>query len=151
MTRSIDVPELADYPVVIDLPIQWGDQDAFGHVNNTVPIRWFESARIAYLEKSQTKSVSMTKTIGPILAAIHCNYRRQLNFPDTVHIGARVGRIGRTSFTLEHLVYSEALGTAAIDGDSVIVVFDYENQRPVRVPADFRETIEQLEGREITS
>ena len=44
--------ELADFPVVIALPVQWGDQDAFGHVNNTIPIRWFESSRIAYLEHS---------------------------------------------------------------------------------------------------
>ena len=31
---------LADFPVSIRLPIQWGDQDAFGHVNNTTAIRW---------------------------------------------------------------------------------------------------------------
>jgi len=34
------------------------------------------------------------KKIGPILAAIACNYRRQLKFPDTVHIGARITRVG---------------------------------------------------------
>ena len=27
---------------VVTLPVQWGDQDAFGHVNNAVPLRWFE-------------------------------------------------------------------------------------------------------------
>jgi len=27
---------LAEFPIVITLPIQWGDQDAFGHVNNTI-------------------------------------------------------------------------------------------------------------------
>jgi acyl-ACP thioesterase len=32
-------PDLAAYPVAV--PVQWGDQDAFGHVNNTVPLRWF--------------------------------------------------------------------------------------------------------------
>jgi len=26
----------ADFPVWITWPVQWGDQDAFGHVNNTV-------------------------------------------------------------------------------------------------------------------
>lgn len=34
---------LADFPVVIDWPVQWGDMDAFQHVNNTVFFRWFES------------------------------------------------------------------------------------------------------------
>ncbi len=35
-------------PVVLSIPIQWGDQDAFGHVNNTRSIRWYESARMEY-------------------------------------------------------------------------------------------------------
>jgi acyl-CoA thioester hydrolase len=33
---------LAGFPVVITVPVQWGDQDAFGHVNNTVYFRWME-------------------------------------------------------------------------------------------------------------
>ena len=37
---------LAENAVAIKIPVQWGDQDAFGHVNNTVPHRWFESVRI---------------------------------------------------------------------------------------------------------
>ena len=36
---------LTDFPTTVTLPVQWGDQDAFGHVNNTVYLRWFESAR----------------------------------------------------------------------------------------------------------
>ena len=42
---------LATYRVVIALPVFWGDQDAFGHVNNNAYFRWFESARIAYSER----------------------------------------------------------------------------------------------------
>lgn len=138
----------SDFPVAITLPIQWGDQDAFGHVNNTVPIRWFESARIAYLERVGLWHALGASGIGPILAAVHCNYRRQLKHPDAVTIGARVAKFGRTSFTMEHAVWSEAHGgEVAVDGDSVIVVFDYRGQRPVQVPTDLYEAIERLEGR----
>ena len=42
---------LADYPVVVPVVVQWGDQDAFGHVNNTVFLRWFEVGRIAYFSE----------------------------------------------------------------------------------------------------
>src|SRR5262245_7570674 len=41
---------LAGFPVVIDQDVRWGDLDAYGHVNNTVFFRFFESARIAYFE-----------------------------------------------------------------------------------------------------
>jgi acyl-CoA thioester hydrolase len=28
---------IKDYPVVIEMPIAWGDMDAFQHVNNIIP------------------------------------------------------------------------------------------------------------------
>lgn len=42
---------LEGFPVVIELPVVWGEMDAFAHVNNVVYFRYFESARIAYLER----------------------------------------------------------------------------------------------------
>ena len=99
---------LSGFPVVISLPVQWGDQDAFGHVNNTPYFRWFESARIAYGMRVGLSRLKATQNIGPILALITCDYRRQLTFPDTVHVGARITRIGRSSLTMEHRLISEA-------------------------------------------
>lgn len=143
--------ELADYPVVLTLPIRWGDQDAFGHVNNTVHIGWFESARIVYLEQSGLEHLMNEEGLGPILASISCHYKRQLGYPDTVQIGARVSRVGNSSMTMEHAVYSENLGVIAAQGDSVVVVFDYQKQKPQRVPPHIRQAIETLEGRSLSS
>ena len=42
---------LQSFRAVIDIPVKWGDMDAFQHVNNTIYFRYFESVRIAYLEK----------------------------------------------------------------------------------------------------
>jgi len=139
--------ELAEFKSVIRLPIQWGDQDAFGHVNNTVPIRWFESSRIAYIERGCRDLLKNSQQMGPILASITCNYRRQLHFPDTVRVGARVAQLGRSSLTMEHVVYSETQQAVAADGTSVIVIFNYEKNRPTRMPDEVRAAIEQLEGR----
>ena len=139
----------ADYPVVISLPVQWGDQDMFGHVNNTVFFRWFESARIEYLNRIGLSDLKQREQVGPILAAIGCNYRRQLTFPDTVDIGSRVTRIGRTSVTMSHAVWSQRQQALVADGDSTVVVFDYRTQRPVPVPDSIRQAIEKLEGRSL--
>ena len=136
---------LADFPVTITLPVQWGDMDAFGHVNNTVPIRWFESSRIAYLERVGLSEMMAGEGIGPILAAVHCNYRKQIKYPDTVHIGARVGNIKRSSFTIDHAVVSEQGAWICVEGQSTVVVFDYNAQRPVRVPDGIRDAVANLE------
>ena len=141
--------ELSDFPVVIQLPVQWGDQDALGHVNNTVYFRWFESARIAYLEHMELGDKRSPDGLGPILAAIDCNYRRQLKYPDTVLVAAEVSRIGRTSMTMRYKVWSTSQQAVAADGQSTVVVFDYGANKPHPVPDSMRRLIEQLEGKSL--
>jgi len=138
---------LAAFPVVIALPVQWGDQDAFGHVNNTVPFRWFESARIAYSQRIGLFELYQALGIGPILAATACNYRRQVTFPDTVLVGIRVVRIGRSSLGMEQAAVSQNQGAVVADGTSTSVVFDYRANQSRPVPVSIRSAIETLEGR----
>src|SRR5687768_11961436 len=99
--------DLADFPSIITLPVQWGDQDAFGHVNNVVYFRWYESARIAYFDESGMAALLDGQQLGPILARIACDYHRQLNFPDTIQVGSKVTRLGSKSMTIEHAIYSQ--------------------------------------------
>lgn len=138
---------MAGQPVVVTLPIQWGDQDAFGHVNGVVYFRWFETARIEYLNRSGLGHLMSKERMGPILAAIKCDYRRQLKHPDTILVSASITEIGRSSMKMRHLIYSQSQQAVAAEGESTVVMFDYANQRPTRVPDDVRQQIERLEGR----
>lgn len=136
--------DLESFPSVITIDVQWGDMDALGHVNNTVPVRWYESSRINYMEVTGISTMMESRKVGPILAAVNCNYRRQLFYPDTVRIGCHATRLGGSSMTLSHVVFSEKLGEAATDGESVIVAFDFEKQRPVRIPEEVRSKLLEL-------
>lgn len=137
---------LAGYPVVVTVPIHWGDHDAFGHVNNTVPLRWFETARIAFLEKCGLGHLMNGQGPIPVVASITCNYRRQLFYPDRVDVSARLEKIGRTSLVLSHAVVSHHLQTIAVDGQSVVVMIDATSHRPCRIPEDFREKFLAMQG-----
>ncbi|MBC7856980.1 MAG: acyl-CoA thioesterase [Pirellulaceae bacterium] len=138
---------LQDYPIVLTLPILWGDQDAFGHVNNVVYFRWCESARVAYLNDTGLQALMSQANLGPILASIKCDYLRQLNYPDTVHIGARITRIGTKSVSMEHAVFSDSLQAIVAKSDSVVVLFDYGQQKSCVIPIDVRDKITAVEGR----
>jgi acyl-CoA thioester hydrolase len=144
-SQSID--PLAGYPVVITLPVLWGDQDAFQHVNNTVYLRWFESARIVYSELIGLTDLMKAEQIGPILASITCHYRLPITYPDMVLIGARVSRVGRTSLTMDHVILSESASLVAAEGTSTLVVYNYKDARPHPVPDPIRKAIEALEAR----
>lgn len=134
---------LPGFPVTISQPVQWGEQDGFGHINNMHFIRWFESARIAYLLKCEIEMTS--EGVGPILAAVSCNFRKQIKYPDTVIVGARVTKIGRSSMRIEHQLWSEQHQAVAADGDSTVVMFDYQNQCSFEIPRELRVGIESLE------
>jgi acyl-CoA thioester hydrolase len=138
---------LQGYSVVIAVPVQWGDQDAFAHVNNVVYFRWFESARIAYFRRIGLIAERDAENLGPILAASSCDYRRSIAFPDTVRVGIRATRIGRTSIGLEHRIVSEEQKALAAEGTSTTVFYDYAAGRPHPVPEEVRKAIEELEGR----
>lgn len=137
---------LAGYPVVIELPVQWGDQDAFGHVNNVIYFRWFESARIAYFGRIGLMKPEDVAQVGPILASSSCDYRRSIVFPDSVRIGIRASRIGRTSIAFEHRIVSVEQRALAAEGTSTTVVYDYAAKHPSPVPDALRRAIEDLEG-----
>jgi acyl-CoA thioester hydrolase len=137
---------LTDFPVVVTVPLLWGDHDAFGHVNNLVYLRWCETARVEYLLRIGLWPSLPPAGIGPILASISCEYKRPLTFPDTAYIGARVTRIGNRSFQMQHRVVSEALDAVAAEADSTIVVLDYDRNKSVAIPENCRKAIEDLES-----
>jgi acyl-CoA thioester hydrolase len=141
---------LRDYPVVISLNVEWGDQDGFGHVNNTVYLKWCETARVVYLEQVEMWQMIRAEGKGPILAALNCNYIRPVTFPDTVQIGARVSKIGNSSFRMEHHIVSLKDNLIVADSDTVLVFLEYKDSRPLPVPDSIREAIAQLEGRPLS-
>jgi acyl-CoA thioester hydrolase len=137
--------ELQDFPVVVGIPVAWGEMDSFGHVNNSIYFRYFETARIEYLERAGLIGVMKKSGIGPILARTSCTYVQPLVFPDSVSVGARTSSIGNSHFVMEYVVVSQKVGRVA-HGDAVIVTFDYGRGEKARVPDDVIRAIEGLEG-----
>jgi acyl-CoA thioester hydrolase len=144
-----DTPLLADYHLVTTIPLLWSDEDAFGHVNNIAYLRWCETARVEYLQRIALWVELPPSGAGPILASVRCDYKAQLNYPDTVRVGTRVSRIGNSSFQMEHCVVSTNLDDVAAQVHSTIVFYDYRRQKAVPLPAETRRVISDLEGKQL--
>ncbi len=138
--------ELAEYPVVVEVPVVWGEMDAFGHVNNIVYFRYFETARIAYFEKLDVPEFLLRDPVGPILAETTCRFRAALSYPDRVSIGARVESVGEDRFVMRYAVFSHRLGRLAAEGEGTLVCFDYRQNRKAAVPEKLRAQIAALEA-----
>lgn len=138
-------PLLAAYPVALSIPVQWGELDAYGHINNTVFFRWFESARIEYLRLSGMLDTMERDRIGAILHSTSCRFRLPVFFPDTVEVGGRAVEVGDDRFTMEYLVVSRGHDAVAGEGTGIIVCYDYAARIKTPLPDDVRHRIAALE------
>ena len=136
---------ISAYPVVIEIPIAWGDMDAFQHVNNIVYFKHFESARISYFEKINFLEFMNKTGIGPILASTQCRYKIPLTYPDHVTVGAKVETIEKDRFIMKYAVISHKFKKIAALGEGVLVTFDYQNNKKALIPDEIRKRIIDLE------
>ncbi|MGP4973450.1 acyl-CoA thioesterase [Psychrobacter alimentarius] len=109
--------ELANYPIMHQQPIHWGEMDAFNHLNNVVYYRYAESARIGYLQALGMFDGSMVT----VLAQSSCQYLRPVTYPDTLLLGVRCQRLGTTSIVMEYSYYSTAQKVIVATAEAVIV------------------------------
>ncbi len=137
---------LKKYPVITEIPIAWGDMDAFQHVNNVMYFKYFESARISYLEKIDIMNYMHETSIGPILKSTQCTFKIPLTYPDKVAVGARVKNVAEDRFVMEYAAISQNYNKLAATGEGLIVTFDYQNNTKTPIPDLIRSRIMTLEN-----
>jgi acyl-CoA thioester hydrolase len=137
---------VAGFPVVVELPVVWGEMDSYRHVNNVVYFRWMETARVEYCRALDWFEFERQTGVGPILQATQARFRKPLTYPDRVLVTARMLSLGEDRFTVEHRVVSRNLQAVAAEGQGTIVTFDYAQGKKVPIPAELRRRIDQLEA-----
>ena len=124
--------------------VRFGDLDAMRHLNNVVFLRYFESARIAFMRDmfpSHDPAHPETTKSGLIFAECHINYRSPVHFDEEVAIECAVGEIRRSAFQMRFQMTVE--GRLVADGYGWLVGFDYEAQRSSPLPELLREALEE--------
>lgn len=135
--------KLAEYPVIYEQKVAWGDMDAFGHVNNAVYYRYIESARICYFEELNI----FQQDIYTVVASSQCQYLRPLFYPDQLKIGARVEEMRSSAIRMSYILWSGQQQNIAARGEAVIVCVDKLNLQKIPMPENIRQNIKQIEWR----
>src|SRR5579862_9584882 len=100
---------LADFPVIVEQNVVWGDMDSYQHVNNVVYFRYFENARLEYFRRLDWEALEKETGVGPILAATQARFRKPLSYPDTIWICAKVVNVLDDRLVLQHRIVSRKL------------------------------------------
>lgn len=135
---QLEIPENKTLMYSMVVPIRWGDMDAMGHVNNTLYLRYMETARIQMMGESGFPI--RPKGVGFVIANVFCNFIRQLEYPGDVLVKCYVGAIGRSSFDLYHeLLRTDGGHTVYANGGATMVWIDIANQKSQPMPDALRQ------------
>jgi acyl-CoA thioester hydrolase len=108
--------------------------DALGHINNTVPVVWFELARNPLIEIFDPSLALKRETFPLIMAHSDYDYVGQLYYRYDVEIRTWITRIGTKSFTAYHEAWQH--GRIGVKGSAVLVHYDFNAEASTPIPED---------------
>jgi len=123
--------------------VRFGDLDAMRHLNNVVFLRYFETARIAYLRDlipGHSPARPESDPFGLIFAECHINYRSPVYFDEEVDVECSIGEVRRSAF---QVAFTMRVGErVAADGYGWLVGFDYGAEKATPLPDAFRKVLD---------
>ncbi|MGD2133349.1 MAG: thioesterase family protein [Maricaulaceae bacterium] len=128
------------------LRVRWSEVDPQGIVFNAHYLAWFDIAVTEHMRAIGFAYPDGFKPYGSDTFAVNAvlNYRASALFDDELDLGARISRIGRTSFAYAFGIFrGDAL---LVDGANTYVNGDIETHRPMPVPQEFIEKVEAFEA-----
>ncbi|MFD1677532.1 acyl-CoA thioesterase [Alicyclobacillus fodiniaquatilis] len=119
------------------LRVRFRDTDMYGHVNNATYATYVEETRVAFLLE-----VFGEFTVPLIVASAAYQYTYQTRFPEHRDIVAKMwfSSIGNSSAEIATELLAQD-GTLLCKSQVTIVYFDYQAQRPARIPEDVRSVL----------
>lgn len=126
------------------IQIRFKDVDALGHVNNANHLTYFETARIDYFRAVISVPIDW-ETEGMILKHQSVDYKKPILLNDQIAVDTWFVRAGNTSFELHYSlvrINKDGSEMEMASGTSIIVCYNYKEQRTTPVPKIWVEKME---------
>jgi acyl-CoA thioester hydrolase len=122
------------------IPIRWGDMDAYQHVNNTVYFRYAEQARVEWLE--HVGYTVLPQGTAPVVINASCTFLLPMNYPGTVDLRLYSGVPGRSSFETYYEMRLAGDDKLYCEGQAKVVWMDPATGKSVPIPEVLRKLLE---------
>lgn len=102
--------------------VRFSETDMFGHVNNTVPIAYFEFARIEFMKSMglMQRWLEAGNELFPVVADMQVDFLQQVFFDEKLEVHVKVARVGTSSADIHYWTVNEKEETC-FTGRGVIV------------------------------
>ncbi len=133
----------SDFAVIRPIPTRWMDNDHYGHVNNVAYYSFFDTAVNGFLLDATGTDIRNLPAIG-IVAESGCRFLSAVSFPETIHAGLGIERLGTTSVTYRIALFRGDDEAPCALGRFVHVYVDRTTRRPVAMPDAIRAALAAL-------
>ncbi len=130
-------------PFSLNMEVIFRDVDSMGHVNNAVYFTYMENARIKYFH--EIRALADLGKMNMIVAHASCAYKAPAFLGDHLNVGIAVTRFGNKSFDFTYRIYAED-GRLIATANTVQVAYDYQADRPMELPAEFKSAVLNYQG-----
>ncbi|KWR88530.1 acyl-CoA thioesterase [Cupriavidus sp. IDO] len=127
-----------------EITTRWMDNDVYAHVNNVVYYSWFDTVVNGWLLEEKVLDFADSPAVG-LVVETGCSYFSSIAFPNLVHAGLRVARLGTSSVRYEVGLFANDNEQASAQGHFVHVYVDRVTRRPVPMPAALRRALETIQ------
>jgi acyl-CoA thioester hydrolase len=127
----------------LTIPTRWMDNDIYGHVNNVVYYSYFDTAVNQFLIEAGVLDIHKGEVVGFVVDS-GCAYFAPIAFPDAVHAGIRVAKLGNSSVRYEIALYRNNDPLPAAAGNFVHVYVERASNRSVPIPDAVREVLTSI-------
>lgn len=125
------------------IPTRWMDNDVYGHVNNVQYYSYFDTVVNQFLIERGVLDIHHDSVVGFVVDS-GCSYFRSLAFPDVVHAGLRVAKLGNSSVRYEIGLYRNDEQTPAAVGHFVHVYVERNSNHSVPIPVNVRNVLAKI-------
>lgn len=133
----------AGYKTFRTITTRWMDNDIYGHMNNVVHYSLFDTAVNGWLIEQGVLDIHGGDQIG-LVVETGCRYFGEIAFPDVVHAGMRVAKLGTSSVRYEVGLFRNDEQTASAEGFFVHVYVDRTSRRPTPLNDRLRAALESI-------
>ena len=89
-------PNLKQFPFHFEAQTRWDDNDIYGHLNNTVHYRLFDTAVNSFLVQNNVLDFRNSEHVYLVIET-GCTYFAELAYPDPLIVGVGIAHLGNSS------------------------------------------------------
>jgi len=130
-----------EFKYLLEIQTRWADNDVYGHVNNVVYYAYFDTLINRYLIEQGGLDIQIDHAIA-VCVESQCTYKKSISFPDVVHAGLRVTRLGRTSVSYQIGIFRGE--DVCAEGSFVHVFVERATRKPTPIPPAIRNALERI-------